>query len=101
MEPIEALRRIAFLLERAHEPTYRVRAFRGAAEVIAPAAGRRAAAPARHRTLSDLKGIGKVTATVIEEALGGQVPAYLSRLEASSGDAGRRRRSRDPGCPAG
>jgi hypothetical protein len=33
--PVADLRRIAFLLERAHEATYRVRAFRTAASVLA------------------------------------------------------------------
>ncbi|MDQ3825217.1 MAG: PHP domain-containing protein [Actinomycetota bacterium] len=80
-DSVADLRRIAFLLERAHEATYRVRAFRTAASVLA---GRDDVAQrARAGTLTALSGVGEVIARCVTESLAGEQPAYLRRLEAA------------------
>ena len=82
--PVGALRRIAFLLERSRAETYKVKAFRSAADTILPL-GDEVADRVRAGTLRELQGIGASTADVIVAAVEGRMPARLAKLEREVG----------------
>jgi putative hydrolase len=81
-DPVATLRRIAFLLERDQAESYRVKAFRKAADVIAALAPGELERRVETRTLDDLPGVGRTTAQIVSQAVHGEEPAYLVELEA-------------------
>ena len=78
---VAALERIAELLEFALEPSYRVKAFRGAADAIREIDSADLTRRAKEGRLRDLPGVGEKTAKVIQEAVAGELPGYLKKLE--------------------
>ena len=99
IEPVDALRRIAFLLERSRASTYRVKAYRQAADTLLAIPEDEVHERVRKGTLKQLEGIGPSTAAVIEQgdpetiftaptheqAAAGATPDRLADLEAEAG----------------
>jgi putative hydrolase len=85
VHPIEALRRVAFLLERTRAGTYRVEAFRNAVKTLKAVDAAEVRERVEAGTLQEIPGIGKSTSGVVEEAVRGEVPAYLASLQEKSG----------------
>ncbi|MGU3291639.1 PHP domain-containing protein [Williamsia sp. M5A3_1d] len=81
MTPYDALLRVAFHMERARASTYRVEAFRKAAGIVAQLGIDETRARVERHAIGEISGIGTSTATVINEAIRGKVPARLHTLQ--------------------
>jgi putative hydrolase len=81
MEPADALERIVYLLDRSRAPAQKARAFLRAAAVVRKLDTEELRRLHEENRLQELPGIGESTGRVIAEALDGEVPDYLRKLE--------------------
>jgi putative hydrolase len=82
MDPVAALNEIAYWLERDLASPFKTKAFRKAADVIAPMPPEQVKELALNGALKTTKGIGGTTFEVIREAVEGRVPDYLVDVRA-------------------
>jgi putative hydrolase len=83
-----AFQRITYLLDRELAPAYRVRAFLRAQEVVDNLSDAELEERTAAGTLTELENIGEATAAVITEAMAGDTPSYLAKLDATPLDPG-------------
>jgi putative hydrolase len=84
MTPEEALARIVHCLDRAHVTGFKTKAWVRALDVVRATDLAELQRRADEGTLADLPGIGDSSGRVIAEALRGEVPRYLTKLEAET-----------------
>lgn len=83
-DAVAALRRIAFLLERAQASGYRSEAFRAAASSVERTDAERVVALTKAGALTDLTSVGARTAEVVSLVVRGRPVEYLEKLEAQA-----------------
>ena len=84
MEPVVALERAIYLLDRELAPSNKVRAFKNAIEIVESLDGDEIERRAHAGTLTELDGVGKSTGAVIREAVLGIDDGYLAALDERS-----------------
>lgn len=80
MDPVEALDEISFWLERSLAPTFKVQAFRKAADAVRQLSPGQLASLVASGRITSVKGVGNRSAEVITQALEDRVPDYLADL---------------------
>ncbi|MEV4954649.1 PHP domain-containing protein [Paenarthrobacter nitroguajacolicus] len=80
MDPIEALDEISFWLERSQAPTFKVQAFRKAADAVRQLTPEDLATLVSSGRITSLKGVGSRSAEVITQAMEDRTPDYLADL---------------------
>jgi putative hydrolase len=88
MDPVAALREIAFYKDRAREDSRRVMAYRNAADVIERLDDNQREKHGKANSWQTLPGVGPKTATVIAAAWAGREPETLVELRSKAADLG-------------
>lgn len=88
VDPVHALRRIAYYKDRAREDSRRVMAYRKAADVVEAMTPEHREKVGKANSWQSLPGIGPKTTKVIAQAWAGQEPDTLVQLRAAAADLG-------------
>lgn len=88
MDPVTALRQIAYYKDRAREEPRRVMAYRKAADIVEALTDAQREKLGATNGWQSLPGIGPKTATVIAQAWSGREPDALVELRSHAGDLG-------------
>ncbi len=88
LDPVRALRRIAYYKDRAREDSRRVMAYRNAADVVEAMTPEHRERVGKTNSWQTLPGIGPKTAKVIEQAWAGREPDTLVALREAATDLG-------------